>query len=126
MNKRIALFALAAIVTLGGVTVAAVLIRPSCPSGFYRNASGPTRPSETGPIPNPIPCTSYATHIAPSSGVVIPRSATSMSSHLVERWSICIASLFLGAVLAGLALGQRRRRSGEALIPVTSISLTPR
>jgi hypothetical protein len=113
MKARIALFALAAVVTFGGLTGAAVAIGPSCPDGSYRNASGSTRPSETGPIPNPTPCTSYATHIAPSSGLVIPRYATGLDPHWVERWAIGIASLLLGAGLAGRALALGRRRRGD-------------
>src|SRR2546427_5319121 len=121
MKARIVLLALAGIVPLGGVTVAAVAIGPSCPSGFYRNASGSTTPSEAGSIPNPTLCTSYATHIAPSSGVVIPRYATGMDSHLAERLEIGIASLLLGAGLVGLALAQGRRRRGETVTPMASV-----
>ena len=119
MKSRIVLFALAAVVLLGGGTVAAVAIGPSCPSGSYRNGSPPTMPSQTGTIPFP-PCTSYATHVAPSSGVVIPRYATYMDPHLAERLEIGIASLLLGALLAGLALAKGRRRKGETVVPTAS------
>jgi hypothetical protein len=119
MKARIvALFALAAVILLGGLTVAAVAISPSCPSGSYRNASGSKSPSETEPIPNPTPCTSFATHIAPSSGVLIPRYATGTDSHLAERLEIGVASLLMAAGLTGFALAQHRRGRGGAAMPV--------
>ena len=121
MKARFVLLALAAIVALGGVTVAAVAIGPSCPSGSYRNGSGSMVPSETGPIPNRFPCTSYATHIAPSSGVVIPRYATGMDAHVSERLAIGIVSLLFGVGLVGIAMAQDRRPRGETVTPVTSL-----
>jgi len=121
MKARImVLLASAAVVLLGGLTVAAVAIGPSCPSGFYRNASGSTSPSETDPILNLGPCTSYATHIAPSSGVRIPRYATVMDPHLAERLEIGIASVLVAAGLTGLALAQYRRGRGRAAMPAAS------
>lgn len=120
MKARIfVLFALAAIVLLGGLTVAAVAIGPSCPSGSYWNGGPQTMPSQTGTIPIP-PCTSYATHVAPSSGVVIPRYATYMDSHLAERLEIGMASVLVAAGLAGFAVVQYRRGRGGTAIPVAS------
>jgi hypothetical protein len=112
MKARVVLFALAAVVILGGGTAAAFAIGPSCPGGSYRNANPPTEPIQAGTIPIPG-CTSYATHVAPSSGVVIPRYATYMDRHLAERLEIGVASLLLGALLAGFALAQGRRSKNE-------------
>ena len=120
MKARIALFAVAAIVVFGGVTVAAFAISPSCPSGSYRNGHPLSNPSQTGTIPFP-PCTSYATHVAPSSGVVIPRYATYLDSHIAERAEIGVASLLLGACLAGLAFALGRRRRTVAPLSVSSV-----
>ena len=119
MTARVLLFALAAVVFLGGGTAAAVAIGPSCPSGSYQNGNPQTRPSQSGTIPVP-PCTSYATHVAPSSGVVIPRYATYMDPHVAERLEIGIASLLLGGLLAGFALAQGRRRRDETSTSVAS------
>jgi hypothetical protein len=119
MKARIVLFVVAAIVALGGVTVAAVAIGPSCPSGSYRNGNPAAEPMQVGTIPIPA-CTSYATHIAPSSGVVIPRYTTYMDPHVGERLAIGIVSLLLGVVLAGLGMAQDRRHKVERAVPVAS------
>lgn len=114
----VVLLVLAVAVSFGG-TAAAVVIDPSCPDGFYRNGSPATESSQGAT--NPIPaCTSYATHVAPSSGVVIPKYATSLNSHLGERMAIGIGSLLLGAVLAALALGQGRRTKVEPTVSAAS------
>lgn len=121
MKARImVLLASAAVVLLGGLTVAAVAIDPSCPSGTYWNGGPTTRPSvAAGTIPIPT-CTSYATHVAPSSGVVIPRYATYMDPHLAERLEIGITSLLVAAGPTGLALVRYQRGRGRASMPAAS------
>jgi hypothetical protein len=109
VKAHVALFALATMVLLGGVTVATLAIHPSCPDGFYRNGRGLTAPSETGPVASATPCTSYATHEAPSSGVTIPRYATHLDPNFGDRLRVGIAALLLAAGLAGAALTQRRK-----------------
>ncbi len=109
MKAHVALFALALVVLVGGVTMATVVIGPSCPDGSYRNGSGSTVPSETEPVLNATPCTSFATRPAPSSGVAIPRYATGLDRRLGDRLGVGTAAVLLSAGLAGTALIQRRR-----------------
>jgi len=72
-------------------------------------------------MPNLAPCTSYATHIAPSSGVLIPRFATGLDPHSTERWEVGIASLVLGAGLVGLALAPDRRRKVKPAVSEATV-----
>ncbi len=110
MTVRAALFALALVVLLGGVAVVAVDIRPSCPEGFYRDSGGLAIAYGPGSITSPTPCTSYATHRAPSSGVTIPRYATGLDPRVGQKLAMGGAALVLSAGLAGLAW---RRPSGK-------------
>ena len=117
MRTRLVWFTLAAVVVFGGVAVATVgsarRVR-AAPTGTAARGG----PVESGTLPIPA-CTSYATHVAPSSGVVIPRYATDVDRHLAERLEIGIASLLLGT-LAGLAWAQGRRRTDGSRMPAAS------
>lgn len=103
------MFAFGAIVLIGG-GASALAMHPSCPPGSYANSS-PTKTPD-GTIPSP--CTSYATHVAPSSGVVLPRYVTSMDTHLARRLEVGIAALLLSVSLAGGALIRRDSRGTAA------------
>jgi hypothetical protein len=116
VKPRIVPFALAALIFAGGITVSMLAVRPSCPDGTYRNGSGVTVPTEAGPMPNLTPCTSYATHLAPSSGTTIPLYATGLDTHPAERWWIVVASLLVGVGAAGRWFVRERRRSATVAV----------
>jgi hypothetical protein len=113
---RIAPVALAAAIMFGGSALAFAGIHPSCPAGSYPNGSGPTMPTETGPMPNLTPCTSYETHVAPSSGVTIPVYATGMDAHLAQRWWVFTVGILAGAGAGMWWLVRDRRRSATVAV----------
>jgi hypothetical protein len=91
---------------LSGAALAFGGIRPSCPVGSYPNGSGATA----------MPCTSYETQVAPSSGVTIPLYATGLDPHLAQRWWIFTVSVVAGAGAGMWWLMRDRRRSATVAV----------
>jgi hypothetical protein len=106
VKTRIAPIALAAVIMLSGSALAFGGIRPSCPVGSYAN----------GGATGSMPCTSYETHVAPSSGVTIPLYATGLDAHLAQRWWIFMMSVVVGAGAGMWWLVRDRRRSATVAV----------
>lgn len=116
MHTRFAPVALAAVIMLSGSALAFAGIRPSCPVGSFPNGSGATVPTETGPMPNLTPCSSYETHELRGSMRSTPLYATGMDAHLAQRWWIFMMSVVAGAGAGMWWLVRDRRRSATVAV----------
>ena len=111
MRARLVILSVLAVIVLSASMAAAVALPSVCPSGFHE----PRRPG--------IACISDGSHVAPSSGVMIPNAAMlKKNPQIALRIKIAIAGLGLGAGLLVLAaLGTRPRRSSIDTVVATAL-----
>ena len=113
MRARLVILFVFAVLVLSASTAAAVALPSVCPSGFHD-------------VRDPgIACISDGSHVAPSSGVMIPNAAMlTKDPQIALRIKIAIAGLGVGVGLLVLAaLGTRPRRSAAFMQPVVGTAL---
>lgn len=111
MRARLVILSVLAVVVLSASTAAAIALPSVCPSGFHD-------------VVDPrIACISDGSHVAPSSGVMIPNAAMlKKDPQIALRIEIEIAGLGVGVGLLVLAaLGSRR--SPVSIDPVVATAI---
>ena len=111
MRARLVILSVLAVLALSASTAAAIALPSVCPSGFH-DAVNPR-----------IACISDGSHVAPSSGVMIPNSALlKKDPQIALRIEIAIAGLGVGVGLLVLAaLGTRRSPVSKDPVVATTI-----
>jgi hypothetical protein len=106
-HVSVALVVAAVIVLLGASAAGAFVIRPGCPSGWH-----PGRTSW---------CVTDATHVAPSSGVVIPDEAMPEPSRTRLRIEIAAGGVLVAGILLWFGLvevkSERTKETESGALP---------